>query len=79
MGLFDAISDTIENVTGANIDESHEWGNGFDPDVCRGCPFEGQVLRGAAIGCQKCGCPHYSLEKSQAPPSSCPRLEHHRR
>lgn len=76
MGL---LGDIVEAVTGADTDEPHEWGHGFDPNVCIGCEYHGEVLRGTTIGCQKCGCPEQSLDASQAPPSSCPRLEDHRR
>lgn len=79
--FLDEIRDAIGDAIGADFDEGHAWGNGFDREVCRGCEDEGKVLRGAAPGCQMCGCPFASLSRvgGGSPPEGCPRIEEHRR
>lgn len=61
---------------------SHEWGAGFDRDVCYGehpdypgtCP----KLQGEQIHtCGQCGCTIRGLNAADSPPSNCVRLEGH--
>lgn len=79
--LTDRIKDKIEDAVGADLDAEHAWGNGFDRSVCRGCRFDGRVMRGAMEGCELCGCPHVNLDtiKGGSPPAACPRLDEHAR
>lgn len=64
-----------------DFDEPHAYGNGFDREVCRGCPHEGRVLMGSMEGCTICGCPFISLSnvRGGSPPEACPRLAEHAR
>ncbi|MFW5900688.1 MAG: hypothetical protein ACOCTH_02810 [Halodesulfurarchaeum sp.] len=76
MSLIDRLKDALS--------ESHLWGHGFDPDVCRGthpdvdgvCP---NLQEGNLDTCGCCGCPIFNLDKANAPPESCPqsRLDAH--
>lgn len=61
--------------------EPHAWGNGFDREVCRGCPHEGRVLKGVTEGCTICGCPFATISTigGGSPPEACPRLAEHAR
>lgn len=79
MGLFDRTKDRVEDATGVDLDEDHAMGNGFDREVCRGCPYEGRVMGGSTEGCEMCGCPFFSLARvgGGSPPSGCPRLADH--
>jgi hypothetical protein len=75
MGLFDFIEDI-------DVSEDHLWGHGFDSDTCYGdgngytskCPH---LKEGGVDSCGCCGCPIFNLDKADAPPESCPRLDGH--
>jgi len=67
MGLFDKIRDI-------DTSEPHEWGHGFDRSACQGCPHN---TGGKVPTCDLCGCPLFNLDKTGAPPSSCPKLDAH--
>jgi hypothetical protein len=54
--------------------EDHLWGHGFDREVCEGCPHK---TGDSVERCGCCGCPLLSLDKTDAPPESCPRLDEH--
>lgn len=69
MGLKDKLGDLKDGY-----DEGHEWGHGFDRDVCEGCP---KKKGGAVETCGVCGCPLFNLNMTDAPPSKCPRLDGH--
>jgi len=68
MGLFDKLSDI-------DTSEPHEWGHGFDRSACQGCPHN---TGGKVPTCDLCGCPLFNLDKTGAPPSSCPKLDAHK-
>ena len=75
MGLFDFIEDL-------DTSEGHLWEHGFNRAVCRGetdnydtpCP---KRTEGTVPTCGCCGCPLFNLDKTKAPPESCPRLDGH--
>lgn len=60
-----------------DLGAEHEYGHGFDADVCEGCP---KKKDGVIPRCGICGCPLLTLEKVKggSPPSDCIRLEQHR-
>lgn len=75
MGLFDDTKDALGDI---DFDEPHEWGNGFNPDVCKDC--EHHVTDKGPNRCGLCGCPTIAvapMSLAGAPPSSCPYLEEH--
>ena len=67
MGLFDKFKDI-------DTSEDHLWGHGFDREACEGCPHN---TGGKVPTCDCCGCPLFNLDKTGAPPASCPRLAAH--
>ena len=67
MGLRDKLSDIDPG-------EDHLWGHGFDRDACAGCPHR---KGGTVPTCGLCGCPLFNLDKTGAPPASCPKLDDH--
>lgn len=77
MGLFNDAKDFVENI---DFDEPHEeYGFGFDPDVCEGCPHH--ETDGRVAQCGLCGCATQSslspMVQTEMPPSRCPRLDQH--
>lgn len=77
MSLFDDVMDYA-----GTVDPSEEKliGHGFDPGVCLGCPHRMDDTRGAP--CDLCGCPTVEgllMDRLDAPPESCIRLEEHER
>lgn len=58
-----------------DLGEDHEWGHGFDRRVCEGCPHKEEG--GLMDKCGICGCPLGNLDREEAPPTSCPRLDDH--
>lgn len=73
MDVFDEISKKLGDV---DTSEGHLWGHGFDRSVCEGCPHN---TGGKVPTCDLCGCPLFNLDKTNAPPESCVRLENHRK
>jgi len=71
MSLFDDLRDAVGNV---DTSEDHVWGHGFDRSVCEGCPHN---TGGKVPTCDLCGCPLFNLDKTNAPPERCPRLDGH--
>lgn len=71
---FDSFDSIREKISDLDTSESHEWGHGFDRSVCDGCPHR---KGGKLPTCGLCGCPLFNLDKTDAPPSSCPRLDAH--
>jgi hypothetical protein len=67
MGIFDKVLDVDPSA-------DHEWGHGFDRSACEGCPHR---QGGKVPTCGLCGCPLFNLDKTEAPPSECPKLGDH--
>lgn len=73
----------------------HDWGDGFDVEVCEGCPhvidpdgdsenpladLGAKAIGAAGLGserCGLCGCYLKGLDKTNSPPSDCPRKDEH--
>lgn len=71
MGVFDEISKKLGDV---DTSENHLWGHGFNRSACEGCPHN---TGGKVPTCGLCGCPLFNLDKTNAPPESCIRLDQH--
>lgn len=71
MGVFDEISKKLGDV---DTSENHLWGHGFNRSACEGCPHN---TGGKVPTCGLCGCPLFNLDKTNAPPESCIRLNQH--
>jgi hypothetical protein len=74
MGAFDKIKQATSKVGDIDTSEGHEFGHGFDREVCEGCQHKQE---GTPETCGLCGCPLFNLDKTDAPPSSCPKLDDH--
>lgn len=77
MTLFDDASQYAESI---DLDAEHMRGHGFEPSVCEGCPKRLDNTRGKP--CDFCGCPTVPgllLDRLQAPPAQCIRLDQHAR
>lgn len=63
-----------------DFDEPHDFGNGFDPEVCQNC--EHHDTGGVVNTCGLCGCPTgrgMPMDVLGAPPESCPYTREHAR
>ena len=61
-----------------------EFGHGFDNACCEGCEHheEKSMLGATYKACGLCGCPTrdgFPMDKLDAPPSDCPRLDCHKK
>lgn len=74
MGLSDKINELREKAADIDTSESHEYGHGFDSDVCEGCEHR---KGGTPATCGICGCPLTNLSVTSSPPSKCPKLDEH--